>query len=424
MRPKGPRQAAIDPDELDLRQEALELRENPAALYIQPNKGAQRAAKRGLNARKRAAKSKRGGLTTQEAGRQGIGSGVARARDIAAGKRVDAHRVASFFARHRKSYEAAKAKGLQPEQSPAIQSWLMWGGDALDRQAAREIARSKSASPSSTRKPTRSNPKKMARKRRRWGKTQEIYDDAIESIQRAYEGGATFKDIATTWGVSAPTIKKWLKDLGYVHDKTGRYPIAMQGRARDLLMEGWDTIAISNLLKVKPSYVMGWTGQQGEVPQVKPGFRAAGRFAGRLSKPESAPLELGETARHARGKWWTVPQKEQVFFFLSTGLLDSVRKIYWATGASRRRQNMIWREYAPMTAPFPFPKKTRDTPFRSGGSSIRASRGRESVGGRGAAPGDHIAPAAQRGGGAATAGAARIGHGTTGAPSRPRDPTP
>ncbi len=144
-----------NPAELDLRQEPLDL-ENPGPVYIEPNKTAKRNAQRGLNARARAKKSKRGGLTTREAGRAGIGSGVARARDIVAGRRVDAKRVASFFARHRANYEAAKAKGLQPEDSPAIQAWLLWGGDALDRQAARALAGSKSAPPSSKARRVRS----------------------------------------------------------------------------------------------------------------------------------------------------------------------------------------------------------------------------------------------------------------------------
>jgi hypothetical protein len=63
--------------------------------------------------------------------------------------------------------------------------------------------------------------------------------------------------------------------------------------------------------------------------------------------------------RHKRGKWWREHNRRQVFFFLRTGLLDSVRKIYWATGASRIRQRMIWNEYAPAGKPFPFPKKKR-----------------------------------------------------------------
>jgi uncharacterized protein YegJ (DUF2314 family) len=142
--------------ELRLRHVFDVMKRNPGAVYIEPNKTAQRNARRGLDARASAQKSKRGGLTTREAGRAGIGSGVARARDIVAGRRVDAKRVASFFARHRANYEAAKAKGLQPEDSPAIQAWLLWGGDALDRQAARALAGSKSAPPSSKARRVRS----------------------------------------------------------------------------------------------------------------------------------------------------------------------------------------------------------------------------------------------------------------------------
>jgi hypothetical protein len=68
-------------------------------LYIQPNKAAQKAAKRGLEARKKAPKSKKGGLDAVQASMAGVGSGVLRARDIVAGKRVNAYQVNAFFNR-------------------------------------------------------------------------------------------------------------------------------------------------------------------------------------------------------------------------------------------------------------------------------------------------------------------------------------
>ena len=110
-------------------------------LYIQPNKGAIAAAKRGLEARKKAPKSKKGGLDTQQAKEEGVGSGVARARDIIAGKKVNAYQVKAFFDRHRQNYINAKLKGLKPEESRAIQAWLIWGGEPLRKQAERAVAK-------------------------------------------------------------------------------------------------------------------------------------------------------------------------------------------------------------------------------------------------------------------------------------------
>lgn len=112
-------------------------------LYIKPNKSAQKAAKRGLEARAKAPKSKKGGLDAMQAYEMGVGSGVLRARDIVAGKRVNAYQVNAFFNRHRHNYINAKLKGLKPEKSRAIQSWLLWGGEPLRKQVARAVEKDK-----------------------------------------------------------------------------------------------------------------------------------------------------------------------------------------------------------------------------------------------------------------------------------------
>lgn len=112
-------------------------------LYIKPNRAAIAAAKRGLEARKKAKPSKRGGLTPEEAGKHGIGSGVARARDIIAGKRVNAYQIKAFFDRHKHNYLSAKSKGLKAHESKAIQAWLIWGGEPLRKQAEKDVAQDK-----------------------------------------------------------------------------------------------------------------------------------------------------------------------------------------------------------------------------------------------------------------------------------------
>lgn len=92
------------------------------------------AAKRGLALREKHGK---GGLSTQEAGEQGIGSGVARARDLASGGNVSTEtlkRMVSFFARHRKD----KSGG---EDDAGYISWLLWGGDPGEAWAKRELAK-------------------------------------------------------------------------------------------------------------------------------------------------------------------------------------------------------------------------------------------------------------------------------------------
>lgn len=92
------------------------------------------AARRGLELRKKHGK---GGLTTQEAGKQGIGSGVARASNLAAGDAVSTEtlrRMVAFFSRHRKN----KSGG---EDDAGYIAWLLWGGDPGEAWAKRELAK-------------------------------------------------------------------------------------------------------------------------------------------------------------------------------------------------------------------------------------------------------------------------------------------
>jgi hypothetical protein len=73
----------------------------------------------------------------------GVGSGVLRARDIVAGKRVNAYQVNAFFNRHLKNYVNASIEGLKPVESRAIQAWLLWGGEPLRKQAAAAVRKDK-----------------------------------------------------------------------------------------------------------------------------------------------------------------------------------------------------------------------------------------------------------------------------------------
>lgn len=96
-----------------------------------PPSSVRAAARRGLELRKKHGK---GGLTTQEAGKQGIGSGVARAGDLAGGSKISyatIKRMSAFFSRHEKN----KSGG---EDDAGYIAWLLWGGDA-GRAWARRI---------------------------------------------------------------------------------------------------------------------------------------------------------------------------------------------------------------------------------------------------------------------------------------------
>jgi hypothetical protein len=97
-----------------------------------PPSSVRAAARRGLELRKKHGK---GGLTTQEAGKQGIGSGVARAGDLAGGGGISfatIKRMAAFFSRHEKN----KSGG---EDDAGYIAWQLWGGDAGRSWASRII---------------------------------------------------------------------------------------------------------------------------------------------------------------------------------------------------------------------------------------------------------------------------------------------
>lgn len=121
------------------------------AIRVKVPARARKFARMGLDARSRATPSNRCCLTTQEAGALGVGSGVARARDILHGDTLDAAQVASFFRRHRRNYDSAlkraRKAGISLESAAprekAIQAWWVWGGDPMRKAAEAVLDRRK-----------------------------------------------------------------------------------------------------------------------------------------------------------------------------------------------------------------------------------------------------------------------------------------
>jgi len=105
-----------------------------------PPSSVRAAARRGLELRKKYGK---GGLTTQEAGKEGIGSGVARATSLANGDKVSYEtikRMAAFFSRHEKNFTGG-------EDDAGFISQQLWGGDAGRSWANRVIKMVESRKP-------------------------------------------------------------------------------------------------------------------------------------------------------------------------------------------------------------------------------------------------------------------------------------
>ena len=99
------------------------LKMNKATSYTPPEK-VRSNAKLGLELR---AKYGRGGLSTVEAGKLGIGSGVQRANDLMEGNVSfdTVRRMKAFFDRH----STYKDKHEKDPPSNSYISWLLWGGD-------------------------------------------------------------------------------------------------------------------------------------------------------------------------------------------------------------------------------------------------------------------------------------------------------
>ena len=87
--------------------------------------------------------AERGLAWRREYGRGGTAVGVARARDIAGGKRLSedtVRRMASYFARHEVDKEGAGwAPGGEGFPSAGRIAWALWGGDAGARWAAKVV---------------------------------------------------------------------------------------------------------------------------------------------------------------------------------------------------------------------------------------------------------------------------------------------
>jgi len=104
------------------------MKKRYAHINFKPPKSVQKAAKRGLELRK---KFKRGGLSSKEAGKLGIGSGVVRAIDLAEGSNMSpstVKRMKNYFTRHQKDKKPGWGNPSKPTNGYI--AWMLWGGDS------------------------------------------------------------------------------------------------------------------------------------------------------------------------------------------------------------------------------------------------------------------------------------------------------
>lgn len=111
---------------------------------VKPPRAAQRLAARALEIRASLPKSRRAGLTEQDASSRGIISGVERAKSIAKGEtQPDAERIVAFFDRFRGMITRAVVEGKGPRTSKAIQAGWLWGGATMEIAARSAVEKAK-----------------------------------------------------------------------------------------------------------------------------------------------------------------------------------------------------------------------------------------------------------------------------------------
>lgn len=112
-------------------------------ISFKPPESVARAAERGLEFRKKASPSNRGGLTPAEAGKHGIGSGVQRAVNLKNRTTMSPKTVRMmnrFFSRHEKNKTINPENRGTPWNDKGYVAWLLWGGDP-GQSWARKVVR-------------------------------------------------------------------------------------------------------------------------------------------------------------------------------------------------------------------------------------------------------------------------------------------
>lgn len=107
-----------------------------------PPKSVQQNAKEGLELRK---ENNRGGLSRQEASKEGIGSGVQRATNLSNGDNISdetVKRMKAYFDRHQSDNLNEDGKNGKKLSNGYI-AWQLWGGDEGRQWAEKEVARLK-----------------------------------------------------------------------------------------------------------------------------------------------------------------------------------------------------------------------------------------------------------------------------------------
>ena len=115
-------------------------------INMKPSESTAKAARRGLELRKKQPKSGKAGLDAKQAKKQGIGSGVQRASNMANRNKLSPdtwERVKSYHDRHDKN--RGLDKGKAPHEDKGYVASQLWGGDAGRAQANKIVRQMEAA---------------------------------------------------------------------------------------------------------------------------------------------------------------------------------------------------------------------------------------------------------------------------------------
>jgi len=162
-------------------------------------------------------------------------------------------------------------------------------------------------------------------------------------------------------GVSPPTIAKWLKQEGYKHKKSGRIPLAMKARVRELHTRGWGDAEISRLLVLGMDQVKELSKpKKNPILSGKDPLKVKGqKKKKKKTKKKKKKVEEGDKwppDKHKCRKHWTENEKAYVLQLITKKVAPFA--IYKRMRASKSRQRRIWRESGGKGDPpnFPPPK--------------------------------------------------------------------
>lgn len=127
--PAGSRPRALVLDML--HQHRVAVAEKYKHINFKPPESVANAAKKGLDYRDKQGEDK-AGMTTEEASKEGIGSGVQRASNLKNRDTISPEvikQMVAFFSRHEKNKSIAPEHKNEPWKDKGYVSWLLWGGD-------------------------------------------------------------------------------------------------------------------------------------------------------------------------------------------------------------------------------------------------------------------------------------------------------